>query len=455
MQPGQSAQDYLRQAMEGPITEKKPAVEPPIEAPKAEPAAAAPETKGDEHPAAEGAKPGDAAPDATKEEPAAAAIVDAAFQNQEFLQSIEKAGFTREQLMQTARDAALTSEFVKEIGTPAAARFTKEAAGHFFDIEDAFPKIDSLQSFDDFMTNVMLPMSIVVGADGKPQQKPDGTFVTDGSVSKFFTFATAFNDRMEAKQIADLLKANPDSDDARDLQAAAKILTDWRKNNYKLGAPQTAEVSPEVQAREQRVTEREQNLRTEDNKRIETQKQEFSKRVEDDTFKQLEALVSETLKSVALSDKLKEKAADDIFIGLANRLDSNRTYKQMAAHLRARGLDENVAKELVALNFGEMKASYAEVVREVVSTYGAEAVRKNQQERQQTDTQIAADRQNPKVGATPGKPGVQRMTTIDIQKKAEENVLAANGGRRPADFNNQFLLEIMKLESAQAPAQVA
>lgn len=454
---------------EGPLTDDKK-TEP---AAAADPVAAAaiaaadkkPVPEGEAHPAAgdpaADAAAAAAAAEAAKAAPQAANPLDkvgplpaeklaASLEKPEFVAAMEAEGYSKDQLLQTAREAALCGEFKKEVGTIRQAKFNKEAAGHFLTIEDGFTGIKDLKSFDKFMVDVMMPLSILTGPDGQPLKNADGTFKTDGTVSNFFRMATQFNDTQEAQIAA---KYDQNSDDVKDLQAALDIVSNWRKNGYKLGA-KPAELT-EAQKAAQAEIDRgraeldtgKANARAEDTKR-------FNKRVIDGVEAKLIPRIDEAVNNTALSDALKTRAKEDIFGALAESLN-NPAVRGILQNARARGLGDDVLADLVAINMDEIESVFTDVANKVLADYGEDVINRNNKRKEKTDAQIRADQGTPGAGAAAGKPSAQTLSATDIEKTAHDNVITANGGKRPADYQSQLLAEIMKLEVKQKPLSAA
>jgi hypothetical protein len=465
-QPGESPQDFLRKAMQadGPITDDKkkeaqlPADPAPVDPPPVDPAAVT-------DPVVDPAAPVD--PAAKVDEPKPAAVVPpnpldkagtlpaeklaTSFEDPEFAAAMEKQGYSKEQLMETARNAALAEEFVNVAGTPQAAKFAAEAATHFYDIEEGFTGIKSIQDFDKFMSGVMLPLSFKLGPDGQPLKKADGSYETDGTVSRFFEMATQYDSQILQSLIA---KMPQDNEDVKDLNAALEIINNFRKNGYKLGAP-PAPLTEEQKQREAQLAEREKNINTATANARAADAEKFEGRVLEATEKELETLIGATVNQSALSDALKAKATEDIYVGLAKALDSDRTFKQMARQARAHGMSDEVFASLVALNTNTLKAKYRDVAAKVMKEYGISVIGRNADERSKTDAQLAADRQNPKVGTTAARSTRTTLTADQIESQAAEEVLKSNGGKRPADYSQQLLRKIMEIEAKQNPLQVA
>ena len=343
--------------------------------------------------------------------------------NPELEAALAKAGIDKETLFQTSRDAALASQFLEINPTPEAAKFAAESAGHFYDIEDRFPTINSVQDLDSFVMDVMLPLSQIRGADGQPLMNPDGkTFQTDGSVEKFMRFATDLDHGM----IQHIAK-NIGGEQGQQLLDAIAFIDEFRANGYKVGDKggegEQPKLPPAVEAElAQARADREKN--TQQSRQNELQQAEiFETKVFDTTLDQIEPLVSETLNATSLDDYAKGKAAEDIWNGLKKQLKENRTFQQQLSGMRARGRGEDVLKELVALNSSTIKAILPRIMNGVLDKAGARQIDAQTAKQTKINGQIADDRMN-RGGTSTGTTQSQPMTEEAMFDKAMSDATA-------------------------------
>lgn len=368
-------------------------------------------------------------------------------ENPELEAALTKAGIDKDTLFQTARDAAMTSQFTEIFPTVDSAKFAQESAGHFYQIEESFPSIQTVDDLDKFVMDTMLPLSIINGPDGKPLTNADGTFKTDGSVSRFLKLGTDYDMGMSSN-LADKILASANTlpegeaktaqvEYAQNLKAAIDYIQDFRNNGYRMPGPKpvNSAVSPEVQQRLDRADqiERESNERNAENARKEEEL--FDNNVFDDTMKVADSLISEALNRSSLPDNLKEKAAGEIQSAIGNSMKSNKEYQRMSASYRAKGLNDETRKALAAHNTRTIRGLYGKIVEKVLGEYGATQIAASAARQQKIATQVEKDRSHPSsASAAPGK-GPALLTDADIRKQAYENAKKANGGKEP-EFND-------------------
>jgi len=212
-----------------------------------------------------------------------------ALKSDTFVAACKEAGIDTELLMETSRMAAETQMY-RDAGlpTPESAQFAVENANHFYDIEEKFPAVKDAASLDAFMSDVMIPLSYIRDAEGKPIPDPQnpGQFKTDGTVSRFMQ-ANVDYDHGWTSQIADKLlesaarfktadgysteRAEEVGKYASNLKDAIAFVDEFRKNGYKMPSgeakPQMSEEDKaemdRLRARDKEVTDSEQSVRAE------------------------------------------------------------------------------------------------------------------------------------------------------------------------------------------------
>lgn len=476
LKPGQTPQDYLREALskvELPKEEEAKATETTVDTPEkkeGDPAATNDGTKTAEEIAAEAL----AAENKKQEEQSkkdeqpkqpnpldkigplpAENLAKILTEKPELEKALQDAGISKEVLERTCRDAALTEQFVQEVGTLEGARMMRQDSENFAKIEERFPAMRTVKDFDSFMMDVMIPLSMVYGPDGQPKKRADGSFETDGSVSRFFDLANQFSISQDLKSAEKYLELNPNDEDALDVHAAATVLNQFHKNGYRFGVKPEAELPPELKAREAKLRQDEERNAQRDRDAQAADRKRFDDRVETATFEKLNNLIRETLEPTGLTKKLKEKASNDIYVGIAERLKNNVAYKRMVRLASTKGMDDASFNNLVALHDREIKAIYERVAQQVLNEYGAHQVRKNEERLDKIATQIENDRMNPGTGMGTSKPAAGKLNSEQIHEQARADVLKANNGRQPADFSSQLLKRILELEAQAKGLQVA
>jgi hypothetical protein len=439
---------------------------PVVEAPPAAPADAG---KTDEQKAEEAKAAAEAAN--TVEEnpldklgPLPAEKVGEALKDQAFVEALKAKGLDPDILMETSRMAAETQAY-RDAGlpTPESAAFAVENANHFYDVEEGFTKVKDARSLDDYMYNVMLPLSFIRDADGNPIPDPTtpGAFKTDGSVNRFMQANVDFDHQM-AVRVADHLLTeadkfkNADGEYATEQAAetakyysqikdAIAFIDEFRKNNYKMPSGEAKpQMSPEdkaemdrLRARDTQVTEQEKANRAE-------KTQIFATQVQTDTLAVIDPLVNETL--ATLDEYVRPTALANVWTDLTKALAENRTFQQQKAALYAKGMDEKNFKSLVALNTRTAKAlllGQNGILQKHLTAAGKTREARQQQRDQKIDTQTKKDTMNQGARAAASTNATASMTSAQVQAKARELATAENGGKPPEDA--AVLRHVLKL----------
>ena len=429
----------------------KPAEAPkPAEVAKPEEKAATEDGKLAEEGKAPGANPLD------KLGPLPAEKIAKAFQDNPTLeQTLAPLGMGQEQLLANARLAAVTGQYRQHFATPEAAAYAKESAGHFYDIEERFPAIDDINKFDEFVMQTMLPLSIQLDDKGQPIKNADGTFQTDGSVSRFLKFAgdadLGFIERGAQQLLAQAGTDEEAKEYAQSLDAAVKFLNEFRNAGYRRPGAKPGEIPPEVKARMEQYEQEIARSRERDQATQQERERITEDSIFNDTLKGVEPLMRATLDRTALSGPLKAKAEKEIYAGVLNSLKDNRDYQRMKAQYWSRGAGEQV-KSLVALNIGTIEGIFPSIAEKVLSEYGVELVAANAARQKTIDTQIARDQSTPSSQTASAAAAPKVMSDDDIDRQAEANVLAKHGNRRTPSFNQEFLMEVFRLKQAASGA---
>lgn len=428
------------------------------------------EQKAAEAKAAESAKPAVEVNPLDKLGPLPAEKVGEALKSETFVAACKEAGIDTELLMETSRMAAETQMY-RDAGlpTPESAAFAVENANHFYDIEENFVKVKDVGSLDSFMTDVMLPLSFLRDAEGKPIPDPQnpGRFKTDGTVERFMAANVDYDHGWTGK-IADQLIASADkfknsdgeySTDratevatyANQLKDAIAFVDEFRKNGYKMPSGEAKpQMSAEDRAEMDRLRARDAEV-TEEGRKVQTEKaQIFATQVQTDTLAGIDPLVSDTLNSSSLDDYAKSKVTEDVWKDLTAALQSNRTFQQQKASLYAKGMDEANFKQLVALNTRTAKNLLLGpngILAKHLTAAGQRRETTQQQRDQKIATQTKTDTMNQGARAAASTNAAANLTSDQIKQKAVETVKAQNGGKLPPDSEGAILREVLKLRA--------
>jgi hypothetical protein len=370
----------------------------------------------------------------------------------ELAAALKAAGLDGDTLIHNARLAAETAQYKAIAPTLEAATFMKESAGHFYDIEERFPSIQKLEDFDSFVMETMLPLSVLRNDKGEILRNADGTFQTDGSVQRFLQFASDADlgyIRNAAQQLGKAAGSDEDKEYYGHLEAAIDYLNDFRQAGYqKPGAKTTDTISPEVQRRLDAADKTVKESRERDAATQAEREKITEDRIFDDTLKGVQPTMRATLDRTALSDKLKIKAEKEIWQGVFESLKTNREYQQLKRGYWSRGMGDEQVKSLAALNVTTIEGIFASVAEKVLGEYGVDLVAANAARHTAIDTAIARDKSTPTSAATSAAAAPKVMSEDDIDNQATANVLARHGGRRTPQFNQEFLVEVVKLKQA-------
>lgn len=391
-----------------------------------------------------------------------------ALKSPEFVTACEKAGIDPAMLPQTARDAAEAGLFREVVATPEAAKYAVENAENFYKVEEGYLQVKDINSLDKFMTEVMVPMSYVLDANGQPIPDPQnpGAFLTDGSSEKFMGSVVEYDHGWTSKIADRLLESAAQFKDADggyttpraeqvaayadELKHAVQTIEDFRKAGYKMpSGEKPAQMSPEQKAEMDRLRARDAEVTKSQQDVHQQQIQILSDTVEKDTVSGTEPLIRDTLNATSLDEYGKTKAAEDIWKGSLERLKADTSYQRLKAshyqqidqarkHAKTDDEFQKAAKphfdRLVALGTKTMKnILYGPkgVVESVLQSAGARRQSAQQQRDQKIDAQIKTDTMNQGARAAASTNAAAPLSGDEAFQKAVELATKDNGGRTP------------------------
>ncbi len=357
---------------------------------------------------------------------------------------LEKAGLDPETLYETSRQAALAEQFIATgLVTPQAAAFAAENAQHFYDIEDGFPKIESLQDFDAYVTNTLLPLSVLRDpATNQPLMNPDGrSYQTDGSIEKFFSRANQMETLVRAKQadalIAEFTRSGNEEGlaEAQRLRDAIVLAQEFQDNGYKLPGQkkETSQRSPEDQALlDQAARERQESarIRSEGQQKAD---EAYQTGVYTDTMAATTPLITEWLERTSLTANEKALLAEKVHDQTWAALKTNRHFQANKEHLYTLGNSDQNKAAIVSLTKAAFGVEATRILRKELEKAGGKQISKQQAKLAKIDTQVANDRMNQGTGTTPAAKPAATMTSAQIRTQAIENYKAKNRGDMPTD----------------------
>jgi hypothetical protein len=356
---------------------------------------------------------------------------------------LEKSGIDVDTLYETARSAALTGQFQEVFPTPEAAKFAGESAQHFYDIEESFPNIKDVGSFDEFITKVALPLSQIIGPDGQPLKNADGSFQTDGSIARFTQAAVQWDTLGAMGAVERLIKsyAAVPGEEGERLQAEAERVKEalilgqqFRDSGGKLSGAKAASGtrSPEDQALiDQAAKDRAEAAKTK-TEAGQKEAQIFQDGINSKFETAGLAFVESTLAGTSLNDNEKRSIAKDAVAEALDGMATNRHYLGQINQWWAQGRTPEIQQRITTLATTTFTQAVTKILKREVEAYGGKVISKQQQKQKKLDTQIQNDKMNQGTGTTPGAKPAPVMTPEQEVGKIKTDFFAANG-RMPTD----------------------
>jgi len=378
-------------------------------------------------------------------------------ENPELAAALEKAGLDPEVMYETSRRAALSDQYAEVFPTVDSAKFAADSANHFYDIEQGFPKVSDLKSFDDFVTGTMLPLSVLRDPKtGDPLTNPDGSYQTDGSIGRFFEAANQMETVMGVRAVDAQIKAAEAQGEAGEetkqalerIKDALILAQEFRDNGYKVpkasgnGATQR---SPE----DQKLIDDANRTRQEAEKRNEEARQAEIKTFDDSVFNETTTAASNfvagVLNRTALDDYTKASISDKVNAEAWEALGKNRHFQAQKAHLQTLPATPETKKQLVTLAKLGFEREAKRVLEREIQAAGGKLMTRSQQKQAKQETQQANDKMNQGSGTAPNAKGPALQTGAQIREQAIKNLKAA-GVAYPDD--GEILAESLRLRKA-------
>jgi hypothetical protein len=440
------------------LTAAKPAE--PAAAPAAEPAkpAAAEPAK----PAAEPAKPAaEAQPAATEPNPLdklgplpaekiTAALAEAPAEVQQFLKD---KGLSVESLTANARLAAQTSQFLERVPSIEALDVALEGNANFQRLETGLPAVQTVQDFDKFMTDTLVPMSFIRDGTGQPIPDPDipGAFKNDGSIAKLIDYSAAVRDSKIVELADMMLKAATTDEDkafATDLKGAMEFVGKFIDNGYRMpgaadGKTDLSKLPKEVQDRLARADKIERESRERDARSTQAALDQKEDRIISQTDKYVAPIIKDFLDKTALSAELKTLISETVWAKLTAQMDQNTVYKQQRDLLSPNAPDYEQRR--VALNKQYMAERVVKILETVVGQIGGPVVDANKSRQEKLDSQSTASRMDPKTSGTQPQSFPAAGTTDQAHSKAMEMARAENPNAK--EGGPEYWRAVIKLDS--------
>lgn len=407
-----------------------PAAAPPVADP-AKPAVADPAK-----PAADPAKPAAEVQPAAAEpnpldklgplpaEKITAALADAPPAVQEFL---KEKGLSVETLSANARLAAQTSQFLERVPSLEALDVALEGNANFQKLESGLPAVQSVQDFDKFMTETLVPMSFILDEKGQPIPDPDnpGAFKNDGSIGKLIDFSADVRDA-KLGELADMLIAGAGTNEqaksyATDLKAAVEFVGQFIKNGYRMpGAPDgktdTKNLPKDVQERLANAEKIERESKERDAKSTQAALDQKEDRIISQTDKYVAPIIKDFLDKTALSGELKALISETVWSKLTSQMAANTVYRQQRDNLSPNAPDYEQRR--VALNKQYMAERVVKILETVVGQIGGPVVDANKARQDKIDSQSKASGMEPRTSGTTPQSHPAELSSEDIGKKA-------------------------------------
>jgi hypothetical protein len=342
-------------------------------------------------------------------------------ENPELDAALRKVPELRQQIFHASRLAAKVTEFQEEVGDIETAKFLKENAVRFGDLQEMFSTIDDVDSTRPLIGK-LIELTHQVNEDGTPKLDPQTNKpISDGSVGRFmdniFKMALDFYED-------DAKKSGKD-----DLVAAAQVL----KERLSGSSASDEGMSDELKKQQAEIKAEREALDKQKIADLERQHTSFEKAVGDDVDKQVRDLVSGVVNNTNLTDFNKKAAVGQIAEALYENLKNNKVFTNERDALMRRGYGQEVQQKRVALAVRTAKQALRRVAAPILREAGATKLARQDELLSKVAAQVADTQADPK-GATKAPPAAQALTPEQKLSQFRKDFQAKNG-RQPSELD--------------------
>lgn len=354
------------------------------------------------------------------------------------------------------RKAAVVDAYIETgLVTPELAKVAADDAQKFYGIEEAFPQVNSPQSLDKFVMDVMVPLSYIRDEQGNPVKNQDGTFQTDGSTARFFqnwnafdaiTTAQGLDQRIsEAKKVSGEAGENQVAELER-IKEALITVQNYREAGYQIPKAKDPEYkrSAEDQALIDKANKDQQDAARTRQEAAKTSETAYMESVMTEVGSAVSGYMKSALDRTSFSASEKELVAKEVVAKTFDDMSKNGHFQRQKQNLYALGEKPEVKARLISLARTTFETLSRKHTQELTTKYGGKVVAASKAKLQKIDTQIQSDKMNQGGGTTPGAIAPSPMTTTQVREQAIKN-LKASGMTHPED--GDILQETLKIRS--------
>jgi len=343
----------------------------------------------------------------------------------EVQQYLKDKGLSVESLTENARLAAQTSQFMERFPTLEAADTALEGAQQFWKLDTGLPAVQSVEDFDKFMMETLVPMSFERDEAGNPIPDPanPGAFKNDGSIGKLIEYSANVRDS-KISELAEMMVKGAATEEAKsyaaDLKGAVDFLKAFIDNGYKMPGEKTEikDLPPDLKARVERAEQTERDSKARDASTQQQALDQKENKIIDLTTKSIEPTIKAFLDKTALNDKLKARITNIVWNELTERMLKNPTYIRQRDNLSPNAPEYEQRR--VALNKSYMQERIVKILEDVVGDLGGPVVDANKARQEKIESQSKASTMEPKTSGTTLQSQPALSSSEDIGKKALE-----------------------------------
>lgn len=352
----------------------------------------------------------------------------------------------RNEIMANARLAERGAEYEKIFASPGEAQTVVQSAQEFAGYQEAFSMVGSdAEKGTTAMIHKLLEASALRDKDGNPQKRQDGSFVTDGTASKFLT--TVAN-RWFGMNVVDKVKALGDEN----VQAALDLVMESVGMRPSTAA-KTENQDPALDARKAELDAQEARLNQERQERSKADRQAFETARDTEITSAVEGEVKSLLDlATGLDEFTRTSVEEKLWDEIRSAIKSNTAYQMRRTRIQSQPMTAERRQQEVNLARQFMREHLARIARPILTKAGA-IVEGKLQQRQAAQSARAQAARSEVGGAAPPAPSATGPNANPAQQiaQARDEFKRANGGKDPTDSELNIFMMLNHAKSRGIP----
>jgi len=341
----------------------------------------------------------------------------------------------RNEIMANARLAEQLAPYRGIFGSPEEAKLVAQTAQEFSGIQQIFSSIgEDVGKGTTSLLNKMLEMSALRDDEGNPRKRPDGSFITDGTTTKFL------NELFDRKFNASIVKKIQDSGNEAAIAALDVVM---ESAGLRTSTADQGQIEPELAARKAQLDAQQAEI----TRQTQAQKQEQVKNFTTARDSELQSLTTAEFDKLlapatGLNDLTRSAVVAKLTKAVRDAVNANTSYMIEKRQLESQPMTPQRKGKEIALAARFFRNHLARIAAPVLAEAGISTSTRqaSRAEAQAAREKAARGDVNGSAPATTAKAGDTR-DAVQSRQPFIDAFKSQNGGREPSDSEvNQAMM---------------